>query len=451
MTLIDLGVPGDYRPEPPPPPRWARKLGIPVGRKVAAFLALALLGGGLAGTAPATVAGPQLRIIPALDTEGSFWMIDDVLVQLQNGVRTVSATDLDSGRVLWTKAVGDDVGRLESLDGQTLVMQTGPTPATAGRDDQEAVYRDLAAGQVTSLDPKTGAELWHRDGALLSVFGTRDLILLTGSSSDPWRIVTVNRANGRDLWSVPAPDGTQWTLTYGDDLAPIDGGLILMGDDGNVIGVDETGGRSPHGRIQPGADLTWAWSDFLGVTRPVPGSAVTDGRPLQRFELHDLRTLGPVPVWSMVFDPANGSPWPCGAKDRLCMMVNDVFTEFDIRTGTPMGRHPDDAPDFVLGGPPNPVGAWNLVGDWNRHGDWLVEVRPALSKTGVGWLGVARMNGTTPQVTALMPLPIQTTSCWSGGSEWVICNGFDASGQFADHSIAIRRSEVDDLIALMRG
>jgi hypothetical protein len=72
MTLIDLGVPRDYEAEPPLPPKWARKLGIPVGRKVAAFLMLAVLGGGFVDTAPATLPEPVLRSIPALDTEGSF-------------------------------------------------------------------------------------------------------------------------------------------------------------------------------------------------------------------------------------------------------------------------------------------------------------------------------------------------------------------------------------------
>jgi hypothetical protein len=55
-------------------------------------------------------------------------MIDDVLAQRLSDIRTVSATDLDSGRTLWTKVVDNDVSRLESLDGQALVMQTAPSP-----------------------------------------------------------------------------------------------------------------------------------------------------------------------------------------------------------------------------------------------------------------------------------------------------------------------------------
>jgi hypothetical protein len=95
----------------------ARKLGIPVGRKVAAFLMLAVLGGGFAGTAPAT--------LPS---------------------RCCAASRP------WTKVVDNDVSRLESLDGQALVMQTAPSPAdrvvrfpgSNAVNEQEAAYRGLA-------------------------------------------------------------------------------------------------------------------------------------------------------------------------------------------------------------------------------------------------------------------------------------------------------------------
>jgi hypothetical protein len=343
---------------------------------------------------------------------------------------------------------------VESFDGKVLMMQSAPTGTVDRSDDQAAIDRDLAAGQVAALDPRTGVELWHRGGALLSMFGSHSLILLVHDAADAapdagWRIVTVDQGDGHDLWSVPAPIGTQWTFTYDDDLTPVDG-LVLVDDDGNVISIDGSGQQTPRGRIQPGAKVEWAWSSYLGVSRPTAGLAHTDGPPLRRFELHDLRTLGPAPVWNLAVNAVYGSPWPCGAADRLCLMNNDVFTELDVRTGTQLGQHEDQPPDLIHS-PPAAIGMWTMVGTWDAEEDWLVHIPPALSKTGVGWLGVARLDGTTPRITALMPLPIQTTSCWTGDGRWVICSGFDADGQFADHSIAIRRSEVDDLITLLRG
>ena len=459
MTLIDLGEVGFQPPADPtpPPPRWLRRLGVPERGKASAVAALAVLAGALAGTAPDPGPPPPYRTVPAVSmSSATYWASDGVVVQLAQDARTLSAIDLGIGKVLWSAVWGQTIAQMDRSGTTTIMIQSAPNQPADPEPalDQEQYMRRMAEGSVTALDLRTGKQRWQHPGALLSQYDSPELVVLQAAAAEPtgWRLVRVDLADGHEMWSRPAPSGLRWSFTYDNDFVPVSGGLVLMDShDGSVMSVGSDGRSTPRGRVAPGGLLEWAWSDYLAVSYPTAAMGPTDGPAASRFELHDLRTLTPHPLWTTIVDPMTGSsPWPCGVKDRLCMADGNTRKEVRARDGSFVGLH-EELPGFDDTALPSSLGIWNVVGMTDQPGQALAVVSPAMSRTGVGWLGLVRVRDAKAQVTPLIPVPVQITACWLPDDVWIVCNGIQRDGREWDRSIVLRKSDVDDLARNLAG
>lgn len=452
MTLIDLGEVGftpPAEPDPPPTPRWLRRLGVPARRQATVAAAVAVIAGALAGTAPAADSRPAYRTVPAIDLEGSLqWASDGVVVQLTRDSLALSATDLGLGEVLWSARWDKPIAFVNRVRGADVLVQTDPQPwtDTGSLIDQEAYLRHLAAGTVSAVDLRTGQRHWQVPGAVVSQSDAPELFVLRPAPAEPagWQIVQVDAADGHELWSRPAPSGQKWAFTIDDKYHPVRGGLVLMdSNDGSVQSIGTDGSATPRGRVAPGGTIEWAWSDYIGVSYTVGGVNAMGVPVSTRFELHDLRTLTARPLWTTIVDPMIGaSPWPCGVPDRVCISEGNVRKELRVRDGAFIGLHEDEWSDFD--GPPHIMGVWSVVGGGQQPDRWLAAVGPALSKTGVGWLGSVRVRDGETVITPVTPVPVQIVSCWSPDESWIVCGGVQADGTRWNRSLVLRWSDVDE-------
>lgn len=464
MTLIDLGEVDFQKPADPQPPvpRWLQALGLPSHRKASAVAALVILAGALAGTAPGAGPIPRLRTIPAVDrAAGMYWGADGIVVQYVAATGVVSATDLDSGRVLWSTTWADQSVQMYLGPDGAVLLQTspaGPVPesgevASAPGTGQEAYFHQLAgSGTVTVLDLRTGVRRFSRPGAAISPWGAPDLVIVERDPRDPagWRMTELDIRDGHEVWTRPAPDGTRWIFTRDDDYASVSGGLLVMDSrDGLVVSIGARGQATPRGRVKPGGNLEWAWSNYVGISYQTGAVGSADEPSMVRFELHDLRTVTGRPLWTIKFDNRFGSmPWPCGRKYSLCHSENGSVYEIGIRDGAKLGAIEEEHPPF---GPIDSVvlGAdgimWKTVGGWDRDDQAIAAVAPSGSKTGVGWLGLARTRDGATAVTPLMQVPLQITDCQPADETWIICDGVQQNGNAWDRSLVLRRSDLDEL------
>lgn len=453
MTLIDLGEMSAF-PESPAgsgPPPWVRRIGIPARGKAFAAVAAAVLAGGMAGSPPAAVPDPPAHTIAAVDPQGSFWSIGDVVVMANAGPQVVTAIDLVSGEILWSRALSAAVWRMDRF-GDLMIFQNGATAVPPGTGDQLTIDRAMAeTGTVVALDPRTGEQRWSRPGTLLSPFGARELFALRPNPGPDggWRLVALDPRDGRDRWTMPLGESIRWTFAYDNEYQPVTGGLLLLDEhDGSVMSVGPGGTPTTLGRIGTGLRLEWAWSKYLAVSRAV-GPGPTDGPEIRRFELHDLRTLTATPLWTAPMDGPNGyAPWPCGQPDRLCEQVGNLTAEVSIRDGHMVGTH---AEPMQFEQTQQGLGPWSVIGQLpGPQQQMLVAVSPSLSKTGTAWLGVARVRDGRPEVTPLMPTEAQLVNCWTPDTKWIVCSGVRRDGQPWDRSLVLLQSDVDARLAQLR-
>jgi hypothetical protein len=468
VSLIDLGEIGafdpDSEPEPPPRPalRWARRLGIPGGRKAAAVAALALVAGGLAGTAPPATPAPRFLVLQDVTVQASLWVVGDTLVQVRGDGMVMTATDLTSGAIAWTVVIGQAVFHLEGF-GDAVAVQTGPTPGLeVVVPSPERMTQALARGRLTVVDARTGVQRWQHRGALLGPFAAAPLVMLVPSedfdgSIGGWFLVGVDPDTGRDVWSRPFADDTQWTFRSGDRLDRLDPArLTIAAADGSVSVLDTTTGRpEPMGRLPAGARIEWSWGDLLGVRRPDPYAPADPGRepdadgldrrPM-RFEVYELTGLE-APLWGrpMARGEEDPSPHPC-EPGVLCEPRDGRLDRIDLRTGAPATPPMDDFSEFYV---PGALGLWQIQGSLDGLGgsygaaDAIAFVSPYASRTKDGWMGVVRLRHPRPEIVPLARVPLQVDGCWASTDRWLVCPGTAGT-------IVMRQSDVPAMSAANR-
>lgn len=474
VSLIDLGEIGAFDPgaepelPPRPSPRWAQRLGVPAGRKAAAVGALALVAGGLAGTAPPATPPPHLLVLNDVTVQASLWVVDDTLVQVRGDGMVMTATDLNTGAITWTQTIGQAVFRLEAV-GNAVAVQTGPTPGLEFVvPSADRMTQALARGRITVVDARTGVQRWQHRGALIGPFAAEAPLVMFVPSEDfdgtigRWFLVGVDPGTGRDVWSEPSPDGAQWTFRgTGDRLERLDPTRVtIVAPDGTVRVLDTATGQSqPMGRLPADARIEWSSKDLLGVRRPDPAASAgtdtntnthtntddVDRRPM-RFEVYELSGLDS-PLWSrpMPRGDEDPSPHPC-EPDVLCQPREGRLDRIDVRTGAPVTPPVDDFSEYYI---PGSLGVWEIQGSLDGLGegygstDAIAFVSPYASRTKEGWMGLVRLRHPRPEIVPLAPVPLKVDGCWLSTTRWLVCPGTAGT-------IVIRQSEVQAMIAASR-
>lgn len=213
MTVIDLGELRDDVPAPEAPARPPRAVGRPFRSAVVLLVALVTLA---AGTPPAR---PAPRRIPGGTGATAFLAGDRVYVALgaaQRPGRDVVA--YREGRQRWRAAMpgaGDLVGLWEQ-GGRVLAVGTG----------------DGEGWETVAFDAGTGALRWRQPGL---AFPAGDALLLRpvgGPGPQPVRRLAV--ADGRTLWTAPAPNGQDVQFSFGPSgvdrilLVPAAGRTVVL-------------------------------------------------------------------------------------------------------------------------------------------------------------------------------------------------------------------------------
>ncbi|MFI5907430.1 PQQ-binding-like beta-propeller repeat protein [Dactylosporangium sp. NPDC051541] len=293
---------------PPPRPVPARRVVAFVVAALTAVAALALAADrpGL----PAPVFTLPDRVVDARVSEGRLFVTryeSDTPGRFE--ARTVD------GRPLWTRPRAQESERL-------LFSHAGVVVVVAfGGSASGAPY------SVTALDAGSGAELWHRDTAILNGYAGGRFVLRDVGTEDGWRgdqpvhLEAVEARTGRPAW--------QATLAAGSMLGwPGDGYAIDSIDeltlDGTVQRRDPVSGAVTFRQRLAGFDAEAA-TDFT-----IYGGEAVVGRPGSRSaDVYDLGTGRLVWQYETALD---WGLFACGAA-RWCTASGAGIRAFDATTG----------------------------------------------------------------------------------------------------------------------
>jgi outer membrane protein assembly factor BamB len=357
----------------------------------------------------------------------------DNVIQV-GGVRTdlLTAIDMDSGHVVWTRAMGGPVDRLDGVNGD-LIVGVNPGFQVAPQDppDQETQLRAMAAGRTMRLDARTGDTIWEHTGSLLNFAANAVLVSLQEPAvgQTGWRLIGIDPVSGRDRWELATPKGFMWTFGVTDSGDMQDDRLVLSeSSTGSIIFVDTlTGQTTRPGTIEVGAAADWIWRGLLGVH-----TSLQDGQ--QKFAVYDLARLGGAPLWSKNLSQDYGSYWPCSA-DRLCLWSETGRTMVDPLTGGVVGFRAHQEISAIDG----TLDIWRSGGQYD-DGHLLLTAMSAATKTHKAWLGIIPVGDDPSQVKPLMELPASVDTCWVW-DQWIYCPPAGSGPAYS-----IRKSEVDALI-----
>ncbi|NUT07314.1 MAG: PQQ-binding-like beta-propeller repeat protein, partial [Hamadaea sp.] len=304
--MIELGVPEDHEPGPPPAPPWLREWGVrrPLAVLAAAVVCLALLG----AAAPARPEVP-VRSIGGLSSQDGYQIFGDTLLAFHWGMSSgITAYDLTTGAIRWARSLADS---------------QNPT--------QEQVDANLAASVVTAYAVDTGEVRWTRRGSLYSAADRK--VALIRPPGRPGRLEAVDAVGGTTRWSRPLQPEGSWQLGWRPRNSLYGGyadGLIELAKDGTVTLVDLATGAVTHtAHVPPGGDLSLAWNGVLGV-RYGPVTPTGDPGVDRHITFFDLDG-GLTQLWTMAIPQSDLSP--C-SPDQVCSWGPDPTPRrFDLRTG----------------------------------------------------------------------------------------------------------------------
>ncbi|GAA3299656.1 PQQ-binding-like beta-propeller repeat protein [Dactylosporangium vinaceum] len=305
--LIELGDTTEAW-APPPAPIPARQLLAVVVAVLTAFAAVALAADG-PGLAPPVFTLPD-RVIDATVGGGRLFVTryePDTAGRFE--ARTIG------GRLLWTRPRAQESERLLfAYDGVAVVV------AFDGGGS-------AAPYSVTALDADSGAELWHRDTAIVNGYADGRFVLRDVGAEDGWRgdqpvrLEAVEARTGASAWTA--------TLAPGSMLSwPGDGYAITSIDeltlDGNVQRHDPATGAVTFAQRLAGFDREAA-TDFS-----IYGGEAVVGRPGSRSA--DVYSLA---SGRLVWQYETALDWglfACGAM-RWCTASGEGIRAFDAATG----------------------------------------------------------------------------------------------------------------------
>lgn len=169
----------------------------------------------------------------------------------------VAAFDETTGEIVWSQPI-DAVGALALVDG-ILVVHSG-------------------SSDLYSLDPGSGATLWHR-AQLRASFGKN--VVVAQRSAEDRRLAFLDPARGQALWEVEVPVGT-----YAEALAKVVDGenrpIVLVRDGERLVALNGQDGRELWR-----AELSMYPHDMLLVNGEYLVYEASDGRQFCTLRLAD--------------------------------------------------------------------------------------------------------------------------------------------------------------------
>ncbi|GIE47007.1 hypothetical protein Ani05nite_05410 [Amorphoplanes nipponensis] len=300
MTIIELGDPGSAATAPARRRREHDVVRRWAAAAVAALCAATLTGSAVSGSA---VVRPRWSVALSLTSLVDVAR-DAVFVQSINAGSQVTAYELGSGAVRWSRGLPRPRGRM-----------TARVPG--------AVLVPILLEGTAALDPRTGAEMWRLPGDI--VFATPGTALL----AQPDRtLVLVRMADGGRIWSRAIEGDESWAVVGPERqrivAATPDGRLrVLRLSDGAVLSQ----GRVDNGSGVPVRNGLVAESGRLFVNRLEADRAVVTA-----YDLDTLRQrwrYGQSATDEIVTGPAARA---CGVV--LCFADGTTTVGLDPGTGT---------------------------------------------------------------------------------------------------------------------
>lgn len=386
-SVIDLGEigPETLQPQTPHPGRWRWSL-----RAVAALMMI-VLGGGVAGAAPATWLPSVTRIQPLFEGPMPTVVIEDVLMDLDLSKGLLRAHEVDGSGVRWEVALEPGAWpEMRGIKGAVLVsmvdLPTEPTPF--GTTDVQPVG-------TRAFDLRTGAELWRHDGSVVGP-PRQGVVAVRGPGA---HLAGLDTATGAERWR------RTWTTPVRSVATPLGRAdtepdrVTVALSDGTVETLDVVTGVSRQtAKVRPGALEVYAWQDLLGVHYYGPDGRLVEFAVYRAGQAH--------PLWYRPLDGTSGGVWPCSAT-TFCRHTEFTPTEHvDPYTGSTT-RAPLETADEVI----------NMRNDvlGEVAGRDLLMLQPTGDRRAV-WLGV----GTRANARPLLPIGESLIFC-SVQDAWLTC------------------------------
>ncbi|KUL40699.1 outer membrane protein assembly factor BamB family protein [Actinoplanes awajinensis] len=379
MSVIDLGEvrahePAEHPVAEPLPLRGFRRAAVAV---VAIACALTL-------GAAAPVPPPLVRDVwsTAGPRDGAMLIGTDT-VYLTGSQGEITAHDLATGTVRWSRTLDAGGGPSEEVAGLLLVLGSLKTVMLTGEDQSSTL---MWSDGVIMLDPATGAERWRGPGDQLA--STPDTMLLADRGDDgearAMRLVTTR--TGDVLWTRPLARAADAQIQYDDGrparivtTAPDEINIYRYADGAPLAHrgftwTDDTRPESARATIA-GDRLVVTWTDRRGST-------VTAFRP------DDLDT----PLWSLR-TLRYALVTPCGPV--VCLAEGAEVSGLDPATGASRWQLPGPAGINVAG-----TGRLLAYTDRDPPSETLVDATTGrvLGDSAVGW----QMNRTDPAARILL-------------------------------------------------
>ena len=247
--------------------------------------------------------------------------------------------DPSDGRIVWTRTVADVKPKFGKHASNTFATET---PCGAA----EGVYAFFGAtGTLVALD-HDGNERWRRElgpQPIQNQFGTGSSPMLHGGrllvqryNEDEGRLLCLDAATGRDVWSADGPKGTSWSTPFVWTNAGVE--EIVTAGQGMIVAFSAVDGRETW-RFG-GIDTSFACSPvadsegiYFGTSSPgskAPAAAIAAGcagdLTLAKGETTSARVR-----WSRTKCGA-GMPSPVVVGDHL-FFLDKVAVCLDKRTG----------------------------------------------------------------------------------------------------------------------
>jgi hypothetical protein len=416
VTLIELGEPTRYDPGRAPLLGRNRVAVRPLLKTALAALVIATAGG-LAGTAPAAAALPQVHHVGRFP-ENSSLIVGDLAVSTSPDERTVLVSALDGSGPRWQRSFPDRVVGSMGRAGDVLVIAV------------RAADEPPSASMVLAVDPRTGGEFWHHDGwSLTELYGGPVLVLQVGSGASDDPLIGVDVASGREVWRRDVPSGGAAIVVERAAGRPEE--LLIVAADGAIQPIRIGSGEAAAvQRTDSPGPVLFAWEDL--VVRQV--DRTTAYAEIVVYRRGQARLL-----WGMAFT-SEFSLWPCGRWFCEHSSAHEVWRDpytGDVFATDPNGSDPQQSRMLAA------LGKWQPIGDYADRS--LVRLDSGWTVDAKTWLGVTVPTGTTYRVHPLMALGGRVTFC-TLTADWLYC-----AGTMLADTVSVRLSDLDPLLAEVRG